>query len=348
MPRSPRAKTAGASARPGTATSALHPRNRHHGRYDLAALAAAEPAFAAFVVPGPDKTLTIDFSNPLAVTALNRALLQNHYGISDWDLPPGYLCPPIPGRADYVHYAADLLAADAGGRPPRGEAVRVLDIGTGANLVYPLLGQHEYGWSFVGTDIDEPALLNAEHILHRNPQAATHISLQMQVHREQMLRGIIQPEERFALTLCNPPFHASLADARAGTERKLRGLAANAAKNDSPLQQQRVKPRANDNAAALNFGGQTAELTCPGGELQFIQTLIAESVLFKTQVLWFSTLVSKSANLPAIYRALDSAGIDSRKTVTMAQGQKQSRFVAWSFLPAAVRTERLRALSPAR
>ena len=42
---------------------------------------------------------------------LNRAILMHHYGVKSWDIPAGYLCPPIPGRADYIHSVADLLAA---------------------------------------------------------------------------------------------------------------------------------------------------------------------------------------------------------------------------------------------
>ena len=62
---------------------------------------------------------SVDFANPAAVKALNRALLRQDYGLDYWDIPAGYLCPPIPGRADYVHYLADLLAADRGGGAPR-------------------------------------------------------------------------------------------------------------------------------------------------------------------------------------------------------------------------------------
>ncbi len=356
MSRPPRAPKTRISTRPAPASKGFHPRNRHQGHYDLPALAEAEPSLRAHLVRSGDHALTLDFSEPQAVKTLNCALLRHHYGIHDWDLPAGYLCPPIPGRADYLHHAADLLAADLlaaedSGELPCGGGVQVLDIGTGANLVYPLIGQHEYGWSFVGTDIDEPALQNAERILRANPQAAAHISLQWQSQPDQILRGIIRPDDNFALTICNPPFHASLAEASAGSERKWRGLAASAERNDSPLRAARQSAsRATDRhrSAPLNFGGHAAELACPGGELAFIETLIAESALFTSQVLWFSTLVSKSANLPAIYRALDRVGIDSRKTVTMAQGQKQSRFVAWSFLPRSARRDRLRAMTAAR
>jgi 23S rRNA (adenine1618-N6)-methyltransferase len=59
---------------------------------------------------------TIDFSDPEAVKSLNQALLISYY-----DIQMGYshyLCPPIPGRADYIHYIADLLAESNNGIIP--------------------------------------------------------------------------------------------------------------------------------------------------------------------------------------------------------------------------------------
>ena len=134
----------------------LHPRNRHRGRYDFPQLADALPALKPFLKPNPYDAaeLTIDFADPAAVKTLNAALLSHFYGVAHWDIPAHYLCPPIPGRADYLHHVADLLAAGNGGGIPRGNATRILDIGVGANCIYPLIGQHEYGWRFVGTDID--------------------------------------------------------------------------------------------------------------------------------------------------------------------------------------------------
>ena len=131
----------------------LHPRNRHQAPYDFDALCLRTPALSPFVFVNEHGTRTLDFADPAAVKALNRALLALHYGIQHWDLPPGYLCPPIPGRVDYLHRVADLLAESAG-EVPRGKGVRVLDIGVGANCIYPLLGAREYGWRFVGSDID--------------------------------------------------------------------------------------------------------------------------------------------------------------------------------------------------
>lgn len=90
--------------------SGLHPRNRHRGRYDFPALLRAHPPLARFVAPHPVEGETVNFADPAAVLALNRALLAHHYGFDRFELPAGALCPPVPGRADYLHHLADLLA----------------------------------------------------------------------------------------------------------------------------------------------------------------------------------------------------------------------------------------------
>lgn len=307
-----------APAKPRSVTgNSLHPRNRHQGRYDFAQLIQACPELAGFVALNAYGNESIDFANPGAVKTLNRALLQLHYGICGWDIPPDFLCPPIPGRADYLHYLADLLAASNGGAIPRGAVVRVLDIGVGANCVYPLIGHSEYGWRFVGTDINRGALASAQAILDANSGLNDAIELRWQSSATAIFNGMVQADELFDLTLCNPPFHASQADATAGTQRKWQNLG---------------KGTAGKKAPTLNFGGQGAELWCVGGEEAFICRMIAESARIPSRCFWFSTLVSKSASLPAVYRALKQARVQASQTIEMAQGQKKSRLVAWTFL----------------
>lgn len=284
----------------------LHPRNLHRDRYDFKQLIAVSPSLAAVVFHNAYGDESIDFANPAAVRALNRALLLHHYGIQGWDIPPQYLCPPIPGRADYLHYLADLLGLDQ----KDAHQVRVLDIGTGANCIYPLIGQRVYGWQFVGSDIDPAALANAQGILNANPGLNEVIQLRLQTSRKKIFSGVVQADESFDLVMCNPPFHSSLAEANSGTRRKWKNLG--------------KKP-----SQVLNFGGQGAELWCEGGEEAFVCEMIAESVAVKSR--WFTSLISKSASLPGIYRALNKAGVRDSRTIEMAQGQKKSRIVAWTF-----------------
>jgi 23S rRNA (adenine1618-N6)-methyltransferase len=297
----------------------LHPRNRHSSGYDFTALAAASPGLRGFLRRAPHGGLTVEFADPAAVTALNRALLLEAYGIQGWEIPPGHLCPPIPGRADYLHHLADLLAEDQDGAIPRGARIRVLDVGTGASVVYPLLGQREYGWSFVASELDPAALESAARILAANPDIGRAVRLRQQLNPRAAFTGIVHSGEAFDLTLCNPPFHASARAAREAARRKWRKLGRG------------------EEESTRNFGGQGAELWCEGGERGFILRMAAESVTCRAQVRWFSALVSSSSNLPSIQHALRRAGTVEIRTVAMAQGQKQSRFVAWSFLDAAAR-----------
>ena len=83
---------------------------------------------------------------------------------------------------------------------------------------------------------------------------------------------------------------------------------------------------------ALNFGGKNNELWCKGGEITFIKNMIKESLEFKNNSLWFTTLVSKKENLPFIYKALEDIKAVEIKTIDMSQGQKITRIVAWTFL----------------
>lgn len=305
-----------------TTAAGLHPRNRHRGRYDFAALTAASPALSMFVTTAQGREASIDFGDPAAVRALNQALLKSQYGIAHWDLPDGYLCPPIPGRADYLHGLADLLATSNAGAIPYGASIRALDIGTGANLIYPLLGHREYGWRFVGTDIDITALRAAEAIADANGLRKA-IELRHQPDPQRVFAGLLRDDERFDLTLCNPPFHASAEDAARGSERKWRNL------GKAP-----TSPRAD---ARLNFGGQSTELWCSGGEAAFVRRMIRESAQIADRVYWFSTLIAKSEHLADVRKQLQQANAQDLREVRMAQGQKQSRFVAWTFLDAAQR-----------
>mgnify|MGYP001184550938 CR=1 FL=1 len=303
------------------ASPSFHRRNRHQGHYDFAKLVGAYPALKAFVRARPDGQSTIDFSNADAVRALNAALMQSDYGVTQWSLPPAYLCPPIPGRADYVHGLADLLAHRHGGRVPRGSAIRVLDIGTGASCIYPLLGHSEYGWSFVASDVDAGALAAAAAILKANPTLGAHIELRQQARAMQVFRGLVAEDERFDLVMCNPPFHPSARAVAEESARKWRQL------QDRPGPSGRASAR-----PRLNFGGQGHELWCPGGELGFIQRMSEERLELAARVYWFSTLVSKSAHLPALSSGLRKLGATEIISTPMAQGQKQSRFLAWTFL----------------
>ncbi|MEO6151375.1 MAG: 23S rRNA (adenine(1618)-N(6))-methyltransferase RlmF [Mucilaginibacter sp.] len=300
----------------------LHPRNAHRQGYDFKQLIKITPELKPFVKLNEHDILSINFSDAEAVKMLNRALLQQYYGIAGWDIPEGYLCPPVPGRADYIHYIADLLAETNNGKVPAGKKMKILDIGMGANCIYPVIGSSVYGWQFVGTDIDPIAIRSAKDIMEANKHLKGQILLRQQTNKHNIFKGIVLQDEGFDATICNPPFHASTQEAQLASVNKWNKLNADG------------KTR-----AALNFGGQKKELWYPGGEAAFIKLMVEQSALVAKQCLWFTTLVSKKDTLDGVYRAIKKAEAVDVRTISMSQGQKVSRIVAWTFLDEAGRKE---------
>lgn len=298
------------------AKDGLHPRNKHRVRYDFGQLKKSYPVLNDFTFINQYQDETIDFANPRAVLALNKALLLHYYHLEYWDIPHGYLCPPIPGRADYIHYASDLLAGLNGGVVPTGSKIRCFDVGVGANCIYPILGHQEYGWSFIGSDTDQQALASAQKIIDSNEHLKMAIELRLQANQSKIFEAILMKDETIDVVFCNPPFHASRTEANAANFRKLSNLN----KKDKSIKK------------SLNFGGQSNELWFPGGELQFIYQIIHESKELARSVLWFTTLISKKTNEKPILAGIKKAGAVESRIIKMEQGNKISRLAVWSFI----------------
>jgi 23S rRNA (adenine1618-N6)-methyltransferase len=295
--------------------SRLHHRNKHRERYNFDVLTKACPDLIPFVTKNIHKDLSIDFSNPKAVKMLNKALLKQYYQIDYWEIPQNYLCPPIPGRADYIHYIAELLGAYNYGKIPQGEQIKCLDIGVGANCVYPIIGVQEYGWSFIGADIDPIAITNANKIIDTNSTLQKKVEIRLQNDARDFFYGIIARDELIDLSICNPPFNASQAEANANNLRKL-----------SNLKGEKVtKPK-------LNFGGQNNELWYKGGEERFVRNMIRQSKKYSKSCFLFSSLISKQSTLKSAYKVLESSEALEVKTIPMGQGNKTSRLLVWTFL----------------
>lgn len=292
----------------------LHERNKHNRLYDFELLTSVVPDLALYLIKNPSGTDTVDFSDPEAVILLNKALLMSTYGITLWELPPGNLCPPVPGRADYIHYIADLLAEANEGTVPTGPHVNIMDIGVGANCIYPIIGVSEYGWQFVASDVSKASFDAASAIVQGNTLLKDHVFLRFQKESRSFLKNIVQPGERFDAVICNPPFFKSEDEAIKQTTRKLKNLGKDA---------QRKTVR--------NFGGQQTELWFDGGELRFISLYIKESFYFGQQAGWFTTLVSNQDNLKPLKRLLTKTGAKEQRVIHMAQGNKASRILAWKF-----------------
>ena len=295
--------------------SRLHSRNKNREKYDLSALTTSSPELKNYIIPNKFGVKSVDFSNPLAVKILNKALLNHYYGIKNWEFPDENLCPPIPGRADYIHHIADLLSENNFGTIPIGDKITCLDVGLGASCIYPIIGVTEYDWKFIGSDIDPKSITSAQNIINSNSAIKDKIECRLQKNSKNVFHGIIKKEDKLELIICNPPFHASIEDAQKGTRRKIKNLSGKKVKTPE-----------------LNFAGINNELICEGGEYKFIQNMIRESEKFSQNCYWFSTLVSKQSNLKGIYKILENIEANQIKRIPLGTGNKSSRIVAWTFL----------------
>lgn len=281
----------------------MHPKNQHTS-YDFDSLTKSHPELLPFVFVNEYQNKTIDFSKQEAVFHLNKALLKNVYYLKDWNLPKNYLCPPIPGRVDYLLHLGDILKEKGLKKNVKG-----LDIGMGANCIYSILGAQIFDWKMVGVDIDSLAVQAAKENVTATPELAKKITILHQTDPASIFKGIVQKGDYYTFSMCNPPFYSSKEDATKATYRKLKNLG-------------------NFKGFTQNFGGQANELWCNGGEALFIKRMIKESILVKSQIDVFSTLVSKKENLSKIYKQLDKLKA-KHQTLSMEQGNKRSRLVAW-------------------
>jgi 23S rRNA (adenine1618-N6)-methyltransferase len=281
----------------------MHPKNKHKDNYNLDELCSVYSPLTEFVFINKHQTKTIDFANAKAVKALNTALLKNHYQIKYWEFSDDNLCPPIPSRVDYIHYLAELI-------PQNNNKITVLDIGTGATCIYPLLGNAIYKWNFIATDIDENSIVNAKKIIKQN-NLENKIIFRLQKNKDNILKGIINPNDYFTISMCNPPFYTSEEDALKATNRKLKNL--------------------NLDTKERNFSGKANELWYKGGEKAFLHNYLYESSRYKEQFDWFSSLVSKKELIKDIKRSLKKLGATEIKVINMEQGNKISRIIAWRF-----------------
>jgi 23S rRNA (adenine1618-N6)-methyltransferase len=296
----------------------FHPRNKHQGHYNFLQLADCCPSLQPYLITKQDQQISIDFSNPSAVKILNEALLRSFYHLNSWSVPEGYLCPPIPGRSDYIHYLADLLQESGFSlTTSRSPPILGLDIGVGASCIYPLIGWCEYGWHFVGSDISSLAIEHAQRILRENQQLSQFIHLRLQ-ESTSILANLLKPKDRFDFTICNPPFYSSLKEAQQENKQKWKGLNTN--------------NRLSISNSHFNFGGSNQELFCEKGELGFLNQMIKESCLISKKIFWFTSLVSKSEHLKRLTSTLQGMKVFDFKIIEMAQGQKKSRILAWTFL----------------
>lgn len=282
----------------------MHPDNPFEKEYNFNGLIQSHPKLSEFIIVGKSDRKSIDFGDSKAIIALNTALLKRTFDVN-WELKPGHLCPALPGRLDYLIHVKDLLDA------PSKKHITMLDIGTGASLIYPLLATAAFDWNCTASEVDIDSIEFAKKLLLLNPNLKT-TTLRNQRFKSKIFHHVMEENDYFDLVVCNPPFYKTQSEAEQRNIRKNKNLH-------------------NNESISHNFGGHSNELWYKGGEEAFIKTMASESASYGSQVGWFTCLISNSEHVKTLKRYVRKANPTELRVVEMEQGNKKSRFIAWTF-----------------
>ncbi|CAD2107284.1 hypothetical protein YYG_00801 [Plasmodium vinckei petteri] len=141
-----------------------------------------------------------------------------------------FLCPCVPGRANYIHIISDLTSINSLENYKDnintyiyrnnndinntqillyGNIIKVLDVGVGANCIYPLLGNIVYKWSYIGVDINIDSLKYSYiNIILNNKE--NDILLMYQHDKHKIFLNVIKDSDLYFFTMCNPPYYTLL------------------------------------------------------------------------------------------------------------------------------------------
>uniref|UniRef100_A0A3B0N6M7 U6 small nuclear RNA (adenine-(43)-N(6))-methyltransferase n=1 Tax=Theileria annulata TaxID=5874 RepID=A0A3B0N6M7_THEAN len=227
-----------------------------------------------------------------------------------------YLAPCVPNRLSYIRaissllclknnesHISDIEAHNINSDEQLKLNIIVLDIGTGASCIYPLIGTSENSWNFIGTDIDNLTLELARENVEIN-HLEDRINLRLQRTPTLIFNSILYSHELVAMTMCNPPFHSSLEMTNlnprtfsTGTEREL----VFSIPEDTNLSTEQSYM---DNIECIGNSTVTGQLkfmlTEKHGDLAFIEIMLQESKLYCHNIVWFTTLVPRMSTLKKI------------------------------------------------
>lgn len=180
----------------------MNPKNKYYKNPPkFEELANKYPSFKKFVIKTKFNTYSIDWKDKEAGKELCRCLLKHDFNLKYWDIPDGFLIPSITSRCNYIHWIHDILEED----DLLDIKITGLDIGTGANCIYPLLGHQIYGWNFKCAELNKEAVDIASNTIQEN-NLNNHINIVHQEDEDNIFYKVIENKELFVFSMCNPPY----------------------------------------------------------------------------------------------------------------------------------------------
>eukprot|EP00188_Purpureofilum_apyrenoidigerum_P004137 Plantae.Rhodophyta-Purpureofilum_apyrenoidigerum.ctg4552.p1 GENE.Plantae.Rhodophyta-Purpureofilum_apyrenoidigerum.ctg4552~~Plantae.Rhodophyta-Purpureofilum_apyrenoidigerum.ctg4552.p1 ORF type:complete len:421 (-),score=41.32 Plantae.Rhodophyta-Purpureofilum_apyrenoidigerum.ctg4552:1282-2457(-) len=282
-------------------SSSRFKRARHHvdnpyreTKPDFAKLAADYPELEKHVIRSPNGSVHVDLKTVNGQRELTAAILKQDFGLI-WHLPEGHLCPTVPSRIDYILWMRDVALGPPARRVDGPGKTLIVDVGTGASCIYPLLGTRLLLQSqFIAIDNDSEALASA-----RANVSANGLNDRIAV-RYGTFFSALAGDDVVDFTLCNPPFYAVDEDIGCHPRRQR--------------------------------SGSCTQLITDGGESKFLGMLAQQSAE-KRNIKWFSTLIGFKRDVQPFESKLKALGAE-KVVQTVLQPARTARWaVAWTFPP---------------
>ena len=246
-----------------------------------------------------EEEFQFDWSNNELSLLMDKSILNYYFDIKYYDIPKGFLIPPIPSRINYINLINSIIAKLI--KDIDIKNIIGIDIGTGANIIYPILGYSIYKWKFICTEINKEAYNNAKLILQKN-NLENNINIIKQNNKDNIFISILNRENKYIFSMCNPPYYNY--------------------ENEIKLED---KKRDNE----YNFD----EIYYKNGEYGFFQRYFEESICYKNNVFLYTILIGKKINAENIYDKLSSYN-DIIKIYNMQKiltGNNVRYIIYWSF-----------------
>ena len=246
-----------------------------------------------------EEEFQFDWSNNELSLLMDKSILNYYFNIKYYDIPKGFLIPPIPSRINYINLINSIIAKLI--KDINIKNIIGIDIGTGANIIYPILGYSIYKWKFICTEINKEAYNNAKLILQKN-NLENNINIIKQNNKDNIFISILNRENKYLFSMCNPPYYNY--------------------ENEIKLED---KKRDNE----YNFD----EIYYKNGEYGFFQRYFEESICYKNNVFLYTILIGKKINAENIYDKLSSYS-DIIKIYNMQKiltGNNVRYIIYWSF-----------------
>ena len=246
-----------------------------------------------------EEEFQFDWSNNELSLLMDKSILNYYFNIKYYDIPKGFLIPPIPSRINYINLINSIITKLI--KDIDIKNIIGIDIGTGANIIYPILGYSIYKWKFICTEINKEAYNNAKLILQKN-NLENNINIIKQNNKDNIFISILNRENKYIFSMCNPPYYNY--------------------ENEIKLED---KKRDNE----YNFD----EIYYKNGEFGFFQRYFEESICYKNNVFLYTILIGKKINAENIYDKLSSYN-DIIKIYNMQKiltGNNVRYIIYWSF-----------------